>query len=102
MNLILALIYQGRILGEDHAISLGQPEEAAASFERSFSAADSFVHRDPNDQMARGRLATAVLVWPTSCGIQTPGAPWRSTITPFTIWAKSGTIRAFAGLKQAR
>ena len=59
MNLILALIYQGRILGEDHAISLGQPEEAAASFERSFSAADSFVHKDPNDQMARGRLAMA-------------------------------------------
>jgi tetratricopeptide (TPR) repeat protein/tRNA A-37 threonylcarbamoyl transferase component Bud32 len=59
MNLILALIYQGRILGEDHSISLGQPEEAAASFERSFSAADSFVHRDPNDQMARGRLAMA-------------------------------------------
>lgn len=59
MNFILALIYEGRILGEDRAISLGLPEEALAIFERSFRAADSFVHQDLNDQMARGRLAMA-------------------------------------------
>lgn len=59
MNLILALIYQGRILGEDNSISLGRNEEAVATLERSFTAADGFVHKDSNDQMARGRLAMA-------------------------------------------
>jgi tetratricopeptide (TPR) repeat protein len=38
---------------------LGLPEEAAATLERSFSASDTFVHKDPNDQNARGNLAMA-------------------------------------------
>jgi tRNA A-37 threonylcarbamoyl transferase component Bud32/tetratricopeptide (TPR) repeat protein len=59
MNLNLALIFQARILGEDQGISLGRPEEAAATLERSFSASDTFVHKDPNDQNARGNLAMA-------------------------------------------
>ena len=59
MNLILALIRQARILGEDQAISMGRPEQAVALLDRSFQIADRFVHQDPNDQNARGRLAMA-------------------------------------------
>ena len=55
----LALIYEGRILGEDNSVSLGQSEEAVKSLERAFRIADEFVHRDPNDQSSRGRLAMA-------------------------------------------
>jgi tetratricopeptide (TPR) repeat protein len=55
----LALIYQGRILGESNAISLGRHEQVVALLERSFNIADGFVHQDPNDQMARGRLEMA-------------------------------------------
>jgi tRNA A-37 threonylcarbamoyl transferase component Bud32/tetratricopeptide (TPR) repeat protein len=59
MNFVLALTHQGRILGEDQAISLGRPEEAAEVLERAFKMADTFAHEDPNDQMTRGRLAMA-------------------------------------------
>jgi len=61
MNLILALIKEGRILGEDRRISLGRSEEAAGILERAFGMADSLVHQDPNDQVSRGRLALAGL-----------------------------------------
>jgi serine/threonine protein kinase len=59
MNFVLALTSEGRILGEDNAISLGRPEEAVAILERSFNIADHLAHQDANDQMARGRLAMA-------------------------------------------
>jgi serine/threonine protein kinase len=58
-NFVLALVYQGRILGEDNGLSLGRPEEAAKSLERAFQIADTFVHHDPNDHQFRGELATA-------------------------------------------
>jgi tRNA A-37 threonylcarbamoyl transferase component Bud32/tetratricopeptide (TPR) repeat protein len=61
MNFILALIYQGRILGEDNAINMGRSEDAVAIFEHAFSMADTFVHQDPNDQNSRARLAAAGL-----------------------------------------
>jgi tRNA A-37 threonylcarbamoyl transferase component Bud32/tetratricopeptide (TPR) repeat protein len=60
-NLVLALIYQGRILGEEGAISLGRREEAVTVLERAFDIADRYVHQDPNDQTARGRIAMAGL-----------------------------------------
>jgi tRNA A-37 threonylcarbamoyl transferase component Bud32/tetratricopeptide (TPR) repeat protein len=61
-NLVLALIYQGRILGEEDAISLGRRGEAVAVLERAFNLADQYVHQDPNDQTARGRIAMAGLL----------------------------------------
>jgi tRNA A-37 threonylcarbamoyl transferase component Bud32/tetratricopeptide (TPR) repeat protein len=61
MNFIFALIKEGRILGEDNGISLGRSGEALGILERAFGVADSFVHLDPNDQSARGRLAMAGL-----------------------------------------
>jgi tetratricopeptide (TPR) repeat protein len=60
-NLVLALIYQGRILGEEDAISLGRREEAVTVLQRSFDIADRYAHQDPNDQAARGRIAMAGL-----------------------------------------
>src|SRR5262249_46921549 len=50
MNFILALTHQGRLLGEDNAISLGRTEEAAGVLGRAFNMADTFAHNDPNDQ----------------------------------------------------
>lgn len=58
-NLVLALIKEGRILGEDNGVSLARPEEAIVPLERAFHIADDFVHRDPDDQNSRGRLAMA-------------------------------------------
>jgi tRNA A-37 threonylcarbamoyl transferase component Bud32/tetratricopeptide (TPR) repeat protein len=59
MNYALALIYRGRILGEADAISLGRLGEAVADLNRAFTIADGYVHKDPNDQSARGRIAMA-------------------------------------------
>src|SRR5581483_2148372 len=59
MNYILALTYRARILGEADSISMGRSEEAVADLERAFNIADGYVHRDPNDQSARGRVAMA-------------------------------------------
>ena len=61
MNYILALIYEGRILDSKNSISMGRSQEAVLTLERSFRIADTFVHKDANDQMARGRLAMAGL-----------------------------------------
>jgi len=58
-NFQLALVYEGRILGEDNAISMGRPEEAVKCLERAFRIADEFAHRDPNDHGSRGSLAMA-------------------------------------------
>jgi tetratricopeptide (TPR) repeat protein len=56
-NFVLALIHEGRILGDDNTISLGRTEEAVASLQRAFRTADDLVHQDPNDQSSRGFLA---------------------------------------------
>jgi tRNA A-37 threonylcarbamoyl transferase component Bud32/tetratricopeptide (TPR) repeat protein len=61
MNFALALIYESRILADENGINLARPEEALASLERAFSIADSFVHRGPDDQHPRARLAMAGL-----------------------------------------
>jgi serine/threonine protein kinase len=60
-NFQLALVHEGRILGEDNSISMGRPEEAVKPLERAFQQADEFVHRDPNDHSSRGNLATAAI-----------------------------------------
>jgi tetratricopeptide (TPR) repeat protein len=59
LSFVMALIYQGRILGWDNEISMGRFEEAVTTYERAFSIADGFVHQDPNDQGSRGKLAMA-------------------------------------------
>jgi tetratricopeptide (TPR) repeat protein len=59
LNFILALIKEGRILGQDNAISLGRSEEAVEALSRAFEIADGFVHKDSEDQASRGRLAMA-------------------------------------------
>jgi len=59
MNLSLALIHKGRILGEDQAISLGREAEAVPILQRAFEMADTLVHQDANDQNARGRVASS-------------------------------------------
>jgi tRNA A-37 threonylcarbamoyl transferase component Bud32/tetratricopeptide (TPR) repeat protein len=61
MNFVLALTYRGRILGEADGISMGRVDEALADLDRAFTICDSHVHQDPNDQAARGRVATAGL-----------------------------------------
>jgi tetratricopeptide (TPR) repeat protein len=58
-NFALALIKEGRILGEDGAVSLERSEEAARSLDRAFQMEDELVHKDALDQGARGRLAMA-------------------------------------------
>lgn len=60
LNSALALIYQGFILGEDNAVSLGRPQEAVASLDRAFQIADRFVHQDPNDSNSRERLVSGI------------------------------------------
>jgi len=59
MSYVMALNYEGKILGEDAAISLGRTEEAMAALQRSFEITDRFVHQDANDQFSRNRLADA-------------------------------------------
>jgi tetratricopeptide (TPR) repeat protein len=58
-NFQLALVYEGRILGEDNSVNLGRPEEAVRTLESAFQMADEFVHRDQNDHSSRGALAMA-------------------------------------------
>jgi tetratricopeptide (TPR) repeat protein len=62
-NYVLALMREGRILGEYAGLSLGRYDEAVVLLERSFTIADDFAHRDPNDQNSRGRLARTGLLW---------------------------------------
>ena len=61
MDLVLALAREGWILGEDNAVSLGRSLEAITVLERAFQIADSFVHKDQNDESSRVRLAHAGL-----------------------------------------
>ncbi|MGO9260650.1 MAG: protein kinase domain-containing protein [Bryobacteraceae bacterium] len=58
-NLSQALVYQGKILGDESGVSLGRPEEAVKALERSWRLADGFVHQDSNDHTDRGTLAMA-------------------------------------------
>ena len=58
-NFQLALVYEGRILGEDNSISLGRSADAVAVLEHAFRIADEFAHRDQTDQSSRGMLAEA-------------------------------------------
>ena len=59
MNLVLALAWEGWILGEADAISLGRSEEAVQVLERAFQIADNFVHKDAKDEASRSRLFLA-------------------------------------------
>lgn len=59
MNVALARIHEANILYEDDGISFGKAEEAVAILARVFKVIDPYVHKDPVDQMARGRLAMA-------------------------------------------
>jgi tetratricopeptide (TPR) repeat protein len=58
-NYILVLIWQGRILGQADAPSLGRSSEAVESFDRAFQMADTLAHQDLRDQNSRGRLEMA-------------------------------------------
>lgn len=58
-NFQLALVYEGRILGDYNSVSLDRPQEALRPLEHSFRIADEFVHRDLNDHNSRGGLAMA-------------------------------------------
>lgn len=62
MNLVLALINEGKILAEETDINMGRPDEAIGPLQRAFTIADSAVHLDAKDQNSRGRLAVAGLV----------------------------------------
>jgi serine/threonine protein kinase len=59
LNLALALIQKGELLGEENGLSLGRPHEAVEALERAFRLGDESAHRDPYDQMARSRVANA-------------------------------------------
>src|SRR5262249_17249616 len=58
-NFQLALVFEGRILGDDNSVSLGRSEEALNVLDRAFRIADEFVHGDANDHTYRGNLAMA-------------------------------------------
>jgi tRNA A-37 threonylcarbamoyl transferase component Bud32/tetratricopeptide (TPR) repeat protein len=58
-NLAQALVYEGRILGDDNGISLDRYEEAAKPLQRAFDIADGLVRQDANDHNDRGSLANA-------------------------------------------
>jgi tetratricopeptide (TPR) repeat protein len=62
INLILALIIRGEILGEENALSFGRSADAIESLDRAFRLADEFVHQDPVDEMVRSRVANAATV----------------------------------------
>jgi tetratricopeptide (TPR) repeat protein len=59
MNYVLALIYQGRLLGDPYGLNLGRTSDARAVLSRAFEMADGFVHQDSSDQSVRGRVAMA-------------------------------------------
>ncbi len=61
LNFGHALVYEGRILGQNDGISLGRPQDALQPLQRAFDSADAIVHRDPNDHASRGDLAMAAI-----------------------------------------
>jgi tetratricopeptide (TPR) repeat protein len=54
----LALVTQGEVLGEDNAISLGRPREAAEYFERGYKIAADIAQKDANDARSRFSLSS--------------------------------------------
>jgi hypothetical protein len=54
----LALSTQGEVLGEDNAISLGRPQEAAECFERSFRIHADWAKQDADDALSRLNAST--------------------------------------------
>lgn len=60
-NFVLALVDEGKVLGEDDAPNLGRWEEATKSLEHAYQIADELAHRDPNDHSSLGDLATAAI-----------------------------------------
>ncbi|MBI3680812.1 MAG: serine/threonine protein kinase [Acidobacteria bacterium] len=54
----LALVTQGDVLGEDHAVSLGRSEEAAKYFERGFRIAADLARQDADDSQSRFAVAS--------------------------------------------
>jgi len=48
-NLVLAMLREGSILGEDQDISLDRPQEAAAIFRKALDIADELAKKDPDD-----------------------------------------------------
>ena len=61
LNFQHALIYEGRILGQDNAVSLGRAQDALWPLQQAFDGADRIVHRDANDHASRGTLAMAAI-----------------------------------------
>jgi serine/threonine protein kinase/tetratricopeptide (TPR) repeat protein len=61
LNFQHALVYEGRILGEDNAVSLGRAQDALQPLQQAFDGADAIVHRDANDHASRGTLAMAAI-----------------------------------------
>ena len=59
LNFAQALVYEGKILGDESGISLGRSGEAVKLLERAFDISDALVHQDPNDHNDRGTLAMA-------------------------------------------
>jgi serine/threonine protein kinase len=59
ISFVQALDLEGKILGQDNSVSLGQFEQSAATLSRSFAIIDDLVHRDRNDQFSRNVLADA-------------------------------------------
>jgi tetratricopeptide (TPR) repeat protein/predicted Ser/Thr protein kinase len=53
LNMQLALLTQGEILGEDNAVSLGRTKEATDYFERAYKLAVDWAARDPSDAHSR-------------------------------------------------
>jgi predicted Ser/Thr protein kinase/tetratricopeptide (TPR) repeat protein len=53
LNIELALLIQGEILGEDNAVSLGRTKEAAEYFERTYKLAVDWAARDSSDAHSR-------------------------------------------------
>ena len=59
LNYAMALTWEGWILGEPGAISLGRTAEAAIVLDRAFAIIDRFVHEDSKNESSRSRLFLA-------------------------------------------
>jgi serine/threonine protein kinase len=62
LNLMEALLREGRILGEDGEISLNRPAEALVPLQRSLDLAEQMAAKDSHDSTSRHRVADAALV----------------------------------------
>ena len=59
LDLYGIVLREGFILGEDRAISLNRPDDAAAAFREAFTLTDEAAKRDPNDSTSRSRVGTS-------------------------------------------